>query len=196
MNFGKELILENDRVRLEALGLQHLEVLLPIANRNPDLLKYSPSLFGTVEHLQTYINDALINRGKALRYAFVIYDKENQRYAGSTSFGNASIPHERIEIGWTWIDKDLQGSGLNKNCKFLLLSYAFEQLKFERVELKTDSRNLQSRRAIEKIGASYEGELRHDILMPDGYRRNSVYYSILKDEWLQIKETIFSEFKK
>jgi RimJ/RimL family protein N-acetyltransferase len=72
------------------------------------------------------------------------------------------------------------------------LKYAFEDLQFERVEFKTDSRNLQSRKAIENIGATYEGALRSHILMPDGYRRTSVYYSILRNEWKQLKETIFA----
>ncbi|MBL4708196.1 MAG: GNAT family N-acetyltransferase [Flavobacteriales bacterium] len=194
MNFKEIIVLENDRVRLEPLGLEHLGVLLPIAEKSPDLLKYSPSLFGNKENLNNYIANALISRGKELRYAFIIYDKEKQRYAGSTSFGNVSVPNERLEIGWTWIDKDFQGTGLNKHCKFLLLSYAFEQLRFERVELKTDSRNTQSIKAMEKIGASYEGELRHHMLMPDAYRRNSVCYSIIKWEWEGIKETIFKNF--
>ena len=87
-------------------------------------------------------------------------------------------------------DERFQGTGLNKNCKFLMLQYAFEQFAAERVEFRSDSRNAKSRRAMEKLGAKYEGELRSHLLMNDGYRRNTVYYSILKAEWETIKETI------
>ena len=91
----------------------------------------------------------------------------------------------------TWFGKSFQRTGLNRNVKFLMLRYAFEALRFERVELKTDERNQQSRLAIEKIGGRFEGILRSHVLMPDGFRRNTVYYSILKSEWPAIKKDIF-----
>lgn len=194
LDFSKEIILENDRARLEPLALSHLEELLPVALNHPTLLQYSPSYFGSKANLEKYITNALIAREQKNRYAFAIFDKEKSAYAGSSSFGNVSNHDQRLEIGWTWISKEFQASGLNKNCKILLLQYAFDALGFERVELRTDSRNTQSRRAIEKIGASFEGELRNHTLMLDGYRRSTVCYSIIKSEWLGIKSSIFSEF--
>jgi len=123
----------------------------------------------------------------------VIFDKQKQQYAGSTSFLSISNHNKRVEIGATWLGPIFQRTGLNGNCKFLLLLYAFEYLEFERVELKTDARNIQSQTAIKAIGAKYEGELRSHTLMLNGYRRNTVYFSILKEEWGDIKHNILKE---
>lgn len=192
-DFNKEITLENEFIKLAPLQEKHLQDLLPIALENPKLLQYSPSLFGTEIHLKNYIESALEPRSEKLRYPFIIFDKKAEKYVGSTSFGNISNKDLRLEIGWTWLDKKVQGTGLNKRCKFLLLSFVFEKLKFERLELKTDARNQQSRKAIEKIGGKLEGELRSHILMTDGHRRDTVYYSILKNEWENIKKTIFEK---
>ena len=179
MNFKENIQLENNRVRLEALQLAHFEALLPIALSQPNLLQYSPSPFGNADNLKKYIQIAVDAKANEQRYPFVIWDKQHKKYMGSSSYGNISVKDKRIEIGWTWIDKVAQGSGLNPNCKYLLLSYAFEQLRFERVEFKIDERNLQSQKAVEKIGATKEGVLRSHTLMLDGFRRNTVYYSCL-----------------
>ena len=93
----------------------------------------------------------------------------------------------------TWIDRNVQGTGLNKQCKHVLLSHAFDNLKMERVEFKTDSRNKQSRRAIEKVGGIFEGTLRSHTLMLDGYRRDTVYYSILREEWSAVETRVFGQ---
>lgn len=193
MNFTENIVLENSRIRLEALSEAHLDKLLPIAINHPNLLQYSPSPFGTTELLKENINIALKSRNEKQRYAFVIFDKQSNRYIGSTSYGNISIKDKRLEIGWTWLDKTAQGTGLNLYCKHLLLTYAFEKLDILRVEFKTDSRNKQSQKAIEKIGGKFEGTLRSHTLMLDGYRRDTSYYSILKQEWNTINETKFSE---
>jgi len=195
MNFEDRIILENSRVRLEPLNESHFKELLPIVENYPNLLQLSPSPFGTPEKLKENIEIAINGRIEKQRYPFVIFDKQKHRYVGSTSFGSISVKDKRIEIGWTWLDKEVQGSGINFFCKHLLLKYAFEVLEYERVELKTDSRNLQSRKAIEKIGAKFEGELRSHTVMPDGFRRNTVYYSILKDEWKAIEDSVFKEFR-
>lgn len=194
LNFKIDLVLENKRVRLEALGESHFQSLLPIAVEQPDLLKFSPSPFGTADLLKDYINMAVEQRKEKRRYAFAIFDKEKKLYAGSTSFGEICNRNMRLQIGWTWLGREFQGTGLNKSCKFLLLKYAFENLKMERVEFVTDSRNIQSQCAIEAIGGKFEGELRSHTLMPDGFRRNSRYYSILLDEWKDVKESKFSNF--
>ncbi len=191
-NCKNKIILENERTRLEPIDWRHFDDLLSVVLKYPDLPRYSPSNYASETGLRDYFEMAFKQRKKQVRYAFVIYDKAVGEYLGSTSFGNISNEHKRVEIGWTWIAKDRQRTGLNRHNKFLMLSYAFENLQFERVELKTDSRNQQSRQAIEGIGASYEGALRSHTLMFDGYRRDSVYYSILKSEWEGIKNTVFA----
>ena len=190
-DFKNDIVLENDFAKLSPLRSEHYSHLLPIALNNIGLLKYSPALIDTEEKFKSYFETALSVKADHTRYPFIIFNKIKNEYAGSTSFGNISNKDLRLEIGWTWIGRPFQGTGLNKNCKFLLLKYAFEELEFMRVELKTDARNKQSRRAIEKIGAKYEGRLRSHTLMSDGFRRDTVYYSILKNEWPHVKKDIF-----
>ena len=180
--------LENKRARLEILTDKHIPLLLPIALSEPDLLQYSPSPFGTETGLKRYVEKAKKEMNNKTRLALAIFDKQNKKIAGSTSYGNISIEDARLEIGWTWIAKEFQGTGLNKNCKYLLLNHAFEILECQRVEFKADARNTQSIKSLESIGAIFEGKLRSHTLMPDGYRRDTVYYSILKKEWISMKD--------
>lgn len=192
-DFDQDVILENERSRLEPLTEAHFEALLPISLNQPDLLRYSPSTFGSEEQLKGYFGSALMGRALEERYAFAIFDKQSGGYVGSTSFGSVMNEHLRIEIGWTWIGKEFQRTGLNRSNKSLMLEYAFERLEFERVEFRADSRNEQSRRAMEGIGASFEGELRSHTLMADGFRRSTVCYSILREEWPAIKQQLFAQ---
>lgn len=196
LDYKKNIILENERVRIEPLALSHLAYLTPIAIANPSLLQYSPVKFGSQQLLKAYIDNNIDLRNRELKYPFAIFDKEKNEYAGCTSFLNISLANNRLEIGSTWIGPNFQKTGLNYNCKFLLLQYVFEVLKIERLELKTDARNIQSQKAIERIGAKREGVLRSHTLMTDGYRRDTMYFSILKDEWPNIKETVFSKLSR
>jgi RimJ/RimL family protein N-acetyltransferase len=117
-------------------------------------------------------------------------------YAGSTSFGNYDPKNERIEIGWTWLFSNYQRTGLNWNMKYLMFQFAFEELNIKRVELKADGRNLQSRNAMQGIGAQYEGTLRSHTIMSDGYRRDTVYYSVLADEWPAVSSRLLTRINK
>ena len=196
MNFdiSQNIIIENDRSLLRPLIAEDIEHLLPIAIQDKDLMDFSPSAIHRPELIQAYVDTALAAKAKGIRYPFIIFDKSNNQYAGTTSFGNMSNPNSRLEIGWTWIGKTFQRTGLNRNNKFLMLSYAFEQIDCLRVELKTDTRNVQSRTAMKKIGATEEGILRSHTVMSDGYRRDTIYYSILKSEWKGIKTSIFKGY--
>lgn len=187
LNFNKEIILENERVKLRPLLSSDIDNLLLPASHDEKLVQYSPRPIHTKELLANYIASALTEKNTSDRYPFIIFDKQLNAYAGSTSYLFINNYHRRLEIGGTWLGKNFQQTGLNRHCKFLLLSYAFDELGFERVEFKTDERNKVSRTAIEKIGAKLEGILRSHTLMDDGFRRNTVYYSILKNEWPQLK---------
>lgn len=194
-DFSTEIVLENTRARLLPWNAELANnVLSEVSADEPTLLKYSMAKIHTPDLLRDYSTKNETDRKNGLRYPFLIYDKGRGLYAGSTSFGNVSNSDLRLEIGWTWIGRDFQRTGLNRACKYLMLQYAFEELRFERVELKTDARNSQSRTAIEAIGGTYEGMLRSHINMPDGFRRDTVYYSILKNEWPRIQETVFARF--
>jgi len=191
---SETIILENSRARLEPLSIDHVDKLLPVAQQDPELLRYSPSAVYSRELLTQYIRQALSERAAGTKYPFAIFDKKIWQYAGSTSFGAISNVDQRLEIGWTWIGMDFQRTGLNRNCKLLQLSYVFEILGFERVEFKTDARNVQSRKAIEQIGAVQEGIFRNHSVMSDGHRRDTVYYSILKNEWPKVKSVRFANY--
>ncbi|MDQ3534193.1 MAG: GNAT family N-acetyltransferase [Bacteroidota bacterium] len=195
MNFKENFVLEDRMVLIKPLTFKDFKGLNEVA-LDPDIWKYMPlTEIKTTEDLHEYIKKARKQRKEATRYPFVIFNKTENKIAGSTSYGNVSIIDKRLEIGWTWLGKQFQGSGINKHCKFLLLQYAFETLCFERVELKTDALNLQSRKAMLKIGAIEEGILRSHTLMNGGRRRDTIYYSILKNEWPALKETIFKDIK-
>ncbi len=192
-NFYSEIVLEDEKVKLEPLASRHFDELLSITLKNPDLLKFSPSPFGTDHSLQEYFQKALGQRISRRRYPFAIFDKMKGIYVGSTSLGNYSSNHKQIEIGWTWIGKEYHRTGINRHSKYLLLKYAFETIKCNRVEFRTDERNLQSQKAIQSIGGRYEGELKTIVTMPDGHLRKSLYYSIIKEEWNYIKENNFTK---
>lgn len=194
-NFKKDIFLEDRRVKLEPLNWTHFDFLLVVALNNPDLHKFSPSRYGSEESLKEYFKNAFDLKKHGLRYPFAIFDNKTGTYAGSTSYGNISNRNKRLEIGWTWIGTEFQRTGLNRHCKYNLLQYAFEKLKFERVEFKTDDRNEQSKNAIMAIGGKLEGILKSHTLMFDGYRRDTAYYGILKGEWESIKKSVFKKLR-
>lgn len=190
-DFSKEIVLQNGRALLRPLTSEDRLNLQAVATADAALVQYSPYKIHTLELLEQYIEASLNERANCFRYAFAIFDRQKRAWAGSTSVANISNKDKRLEIGWTWMGRTFQQTGLNRACKYLLLSYAFDKLAFERVEFKTDARNEASRTAIEKIGGQYEGALRSHTVMPDGFRRTTVYYSILKAEWPRLKETVF-----
>jgi RimJ/RimL family protein N-acetyltransferase len=193
--FHKNIILENSFALLRPIKEIDIENLLEVATKYKDLLQYSPAPIYSKTLLKKYIDKAIENRQTKMRYTFCVFDKTQNAYAGSTSFLNISNADDRLEIGATWYGKNFQRTGLNTNCKYLLLEYAFDKLGAERIEFKTDERNTASRKAIEKIGGQFEGIFRRHTLMHDGFRRNTVCYSILKPEWQDLKKC-FLDYSK
>ncbi|MFC4722034.1 GNAT family N-acetyltransferase [Geojedonia litorea] len=183
-------VLENKRVKLSLLDLSNYMHLLPIAQEK-DLIYYSPSDISTPEKLKSYVQTAVDNYYNKTAIPFIVFDKLKQAYAGSTRFGLIHWENKVLHIGWTWLGQDFQGTGLNLHIKFLMLEYAFETLNFEKVEFRIDERNIRSRKAVEKLGATFEGILRKDTVMSDGFRRSTSCYGILKEEWSNIKETLY-----
>ena len=185
--------LENNRVKLTLLDLSNYKNLESIA-KEEDLIFYSPSDISTPEKLRDYVQAAVDGYYHKTTIPFIIYDKEKETYAGSTRFGLMNRKNKLLHIGWTWVGHDFQGTGLNSNIKFLMLKYVFETLEFEKIEFRIDERNNKSRRAVEKLGATLEGILRKDTLMNDDFRRSTCCYGILKEEWPNIKATVFKAF--
>ncbi len=188
----KVKVLENKRAKLLSLENYHYRDLLPLS-REVDLNAYGGSDISSGPKLRMYLKDALARREAGTALPFIIFDKQYCKFAGSTRFGNIDKVNKVVHIGWTWLGEDFRGSGLNQHIKFLMLRYAFEKLRYERVEFRIDERNERSRKAVEKLGATLEGILRKDIITKNGRRRNSCCYSILRDEWYEIKDTRFVE---
>lgn len=191
--FSGDIVLENERARLEPLTEQHYAALWPIAQQQ-EIWQFSSAKVRNEEDFKRYFYQALSERKNGLSYPFAIFDKREARYAGSTRFGNISFEHKRLEIGWTWYHPELQRTGLNRACKFLLLSYGFDTMGLYRIELKTSTENQKSQLAITKIGATREGVLRKHMIIEDGSRRDSVLFSIIDDEWPAIRQSIFAAF--
>ncbi|WP_299547749.1 GNAT family N-acetyltransferase [Seonamhaeicola sp.] len=185
--------LEDNRVKLTLLGMSNYKKLMDIA-REPDLVQYSPGKIDTPEDLKAYVQTAVDDYYNRTAIPFIIFDKQANAYAGCTRFGHMNRHSKVLHIGWTWIGRAFQGTRLNKHVKFLMLQYAFETLKFDKVEFRVDERNLRSRKAVEKLDAKLEGILRKDTLMPDGFKRNTCCYGILKEEWHGIKAHVFEGF--
>lgn len=182
-DFSKDYILEDDFVLLRPLEINDFNHLLTFAVDEPEIWKYSLLSGAGEEGLKKYITQAVEARQAHKEYPFIVYDKINQSYAGSTRFYDIQLAYHTVQLGYTWYGKKFQGTGLNKHCKFLLFTFAFEQMGFERVELRADNRNTRSKAAMQSIGCTVEGVLRRHMPTPEGGRRDSIVLSILDDEW-------------
>ncbi len=145
-----------------------------------------------LENLKNYIDKALRDKDLQTSYPFIVLDKRTNKIAGSTRFYDYRQDHETVQLGYTWYGKEFQGTGLNKNCKYLLLQYAFETMKLERVEFRADATNIKSIAAMKSIGCVEEGILRSNCMAPSG-RRDSIVLSILKDEWFKTVKAALKE---
>ncbi len=179
----KEYILENDVVLLRPLVENDFEHLLPFAINEPELWKFSLVSPAGADGMKDYIAAAIDGRAKGIEYPFIVFDKRVQQYAGSTRFYDIQMNNKSMQLGYTWYGKAFQGTGLNKNCKLLLLQFAFEKLGLERVEFRADNNNERSKAAMRSIGCVEEGVLRSHVATFTELRRNSIILSILKNEW-------------
>ena len=183
LNFNSNYILENEAVRLSPLQVNDYDHLLNFATNEPEIWEYSLVQPNSPIKLKKYINDALLARKKKLEYAFIVYDKIAKQYAGSTRFYDIQVENKSLQLGYTWYGKQYRGTLLNKNCKYLLLAFAFDTLQVDRVEFRADNKNKRSISAMLSIGCVVEGVMRDHILKPNGGRRDSIVLSILRHEW-------------
>jgi RimJ/RimL family protein N-acetyltransferase len=188
----EEYILEDDRVLLRPLKLEDFENLSTFALNEPELWKYSLITAAGEEGLANYMEIALEARTTGKEYPFIVFDKKTNEYAGSTRFYDINPVFKSLQLGYTWYGKKFQRTGLNRHCKFLLLSFAFEDLGMERVEFRADNNNERSIAAMKAIGCKVEGVLRSHMPTRDPeVRRDSIVLSILKNEWFGgVKENL------
>jgi RimJ/RimL family protein N-acetyltransferase len=178
--------LEGRHVRLEPLGMAHLEGLAEIG-LDEELWRWIPTAVRTREEMAAYIETALKEQERGISLPFALVEPATRRAIGSTRYGNIDRTHHRVEIGWTWVGREWQRTAVNTEAKYLLLRHAFETLGCIRVELKTDSLNEKSRAAILRIGAREEGIFRNHMITASGRIRHSAYYSIVDAEWPAVK---------
>lgn len=175
--------LEGPRVKLVPLAVEHAESLYETFG-HPNIFRYMPlTPPESVADMRALIEKALTDAGKYGDVPFAIFHEEDQRVVGSTRYIDVRKAHRGLEIGWTWVGLDYQRTFVNSECKYLLFKHAFNDLGALRVQLKTDSRNEQSQKAIARVGAKKEGTLRNHMVMPDGHIRHTVMFSVTHKEW-------------
>lgn len=178
-------------VRLEPLARTHLAELFEAGGNQEEVWRWVPvAVPRTEDELGEMLDDLLseADKGEALPFAVVRLD--NGRAVGWTSYLAINTPNEWLEIGFTWYSPAVWRTAVNTESKLLLLTHAFEELGMGRVMWKTDHRNERSQAAIRRLGAQYEGTHRRERRRPDGSWRDSVYFSMLADEWPEAKRRL------
>jgi len=184
------VFLDGARVRMEPLSMErHFEGLCEIGI-DPDLWRWTTSIVRTRDDLRCYLETALSEQSEGRSLPFATVDKPSGRIAGCTRYGCIDRLNRRVEIGWTWVGSPFQRTHVNSEAKYLMFRHAFEALGCVRVELKTNVLNRRSRDAMLRIGCVEEGVLRKHAVRDDGVWRDTVYYSVLDDEWPGVKSRL------
>lgn len=172
---------------LEPLETRHREELLSAAV-DGKLWNLAVTVVPGPASIDNYIERAIAGRADGTAIPFVIIERKSGRVVGSTRFWKIDRSNRKLEIGHTWLSLSVQRTGINTEVKYLMLSHAFETLDCVRVQFTTDELNTRSRAAILRLGAKEEGIIRHERIMPDGRKRNSIRFSIIDTEWPAVKD--------
>jgi RimJ/RimL family protein N-acetyltransferase len=183
------ITLRGRHVRLEPLSMDHHAALCDVA-LDESLWQWTTTALRTRDDVAAYVRSALEERAAGLAVPFATVDESSGRVVGSTRFGNMSRADRRVEIGWTFVAPPWQRTPVNTEAKYLMLAHAFETWDCLRVEFKTDALNERSRRAILRLGATEEGTLRSHMVTHTGRVRDTVYYSMVKSEWPDVKSRL------
>lgn len=190
-----EIELKGDLVLLKTLSIEHIEDLTK-AVKDGELWNLWYTSAPEPEKVKDYIETALTEFKNDKSLPFVIIRKENNKIVGTTRFMNSDSKNKRLEIGTTWYSKSTQRTGINTECKYLLLEYAFEKLECIAVEFRTHIHNNQSRNAIARLGAKQDGILRNHSVDGTGCLRDTVVFSILNSEWNTVKKSLEYKMNK
>jgi RimJ/RimL family protein N-acetyltransferase len=184
-------VLENEHVLLRPLSPADRGPLSEIA-LDPDIWTYFVVMVSTAAEFDAFFDDMLTEQAAGRRTGFCITERGSGRTAGSMSFCNLAERDRRLEIGLSWLGRDFRGRGINRWAKWLMMRHAFEVMRAERVEFKTDRLNERARRGLRNVGAAEEGILRSYNFMPDGRRRDAVFYSVLRAEWPDVRQQLLA----
>lgn len=191
LNIVLPVTLEGSVVRLEPIRREHARLFWEVAKGDlEDIFRWIPYPMRTPDDFDRLVAKALEEQERGESVVFATVDRESGRTIGSTRFMNIDRMNRRVEIGSTWIGRQWQRTSVNTEAKYLMLRHAFEVWKCYRVELKTDALNQKSRNAILRIGAKEEGTLRRHLITWTGRVRDTVYFSILDNEWPQVKSKL------
>lgn len=193
MNEYKHEKITSDRLVLEPLILSHLDELAPAFD--PNIWQWYSNSRDTRDKLIASYNKYLQHQEDRSSFTFMVRLKESGKIIGSSTYLEFTPVHKRLEIGTTWYVKQWQRTFVNTEKKLLLLSRAFEELSCNCVQIKTDNLNLGSKKAIERLGAKFDGILRGHRLCHDGRIRDTAYYSILAEEWPDVKLNLIKKLK-
>lgn len=181
--------LEGSVVRLEPLSLDHLPG-LTMVGLDAEIWRWMTRHVQSPADMRAVVDEALAAAAAGTEVPFATVERTSGRPVGSTRFLNIEPRHRRLEIGWTWIAPAWQRSAVNTEAKLLMLSHAFTVLRAARVEFKTDALNEWSRAALLRIGSVEEGTLRRHMLIETGRQRDSVYYSVIDEEWPRVRRLL------
>jgi N-acetyltransferase len=189
MGVGKmdeKITLEGITVKLVPMESIQLDGLWG-AGQDQSIWEFTSSKVRNKDEMKKVIETAMAEREKGTQLPFTVLDKKNGKIVGSSRFLDISETHRSLEIGWTWYNPENWRTSVNTETKLLMLQYAFESMGMNRVQFCTDSRNIRSQTAIARLGAQREGVLRKHRIIADGYVRDTVVFSILKEEWPKVK---------
>ncbi len=185
-NWLNEIELVGENVQLIPMRAHHADDMVHAAS-DGELWNLSVTSVPSKDTVDDYLQFAFDEQQTGKGLPFVVIDKNSNTIIGSTRYCNASSEHRRLEIGYTWYAKSHQRTGVNTECKLLLLQHAFEVLDCIAVEFRTNIHNTASKNAIQRLGAKQDGILRNHRINPDGSLRDSVVYSITREEWKNAK---------
>lgn len=181
--------LHNVQVILKPMEKTDIEGIFEVAIHS-EIWSYLSVTLKTFSDVQKYVETALKNKESGTEFPFVIIDPKTNKIIGSTKFMAIDPKHHHLEIGFTWLTPAYWRTAMNTNCKYLLLQYCFEVLHLNRVQIKTDYENIRAQKAIERIGAQKEGILRNHMIRKDGTTRDTVMYSVINEDWVEVKEQL------
>lgn len=183
---SNEIILEGKRVKLIPVDKKHVEGLFKAVD-SEEVWRLLPTRMKSLEDIKNIVSEAIQLKENGTQLPFIVYDKDLDEIVGMTRLLNISKENRNLEIGWTWYASKVWRTRVNTECKYLLLTYCFETLNTVRVQFKVDTRNIRSNNAVKRIGAIKEGVMRKERILHDGYIRDAAVYSIVDEEWPEIK---------